>query len=76
MELLQEFYAENKYEPKWEAFIEQHDLGLPLSFVAVYGLADPTKAGELAVLETWNALCNRLGIDHTQEYATLEEMME
>jgi hypothetical protein len=75
MELLRDLYVDYQYDPVWQDFFEQHDLGIPLSVVAVYGMAEPTKSGELEVLLTWNNLCKLLDVDPSGEYATVEEMI-
>jgi hypothetical protein len=75
MDLLRDFYVDYKYDPDWQEFIAINDLGLPLSYLYSFGLVEPTKAGELEVIETWNSLCKELDLDPYAEYESIEDMI-
>jgi hypothetical protein len=52
------------------------DLGFPAAVLVVNGGATLTDVGVAFVEETWEALCDELGIDHHGEYDSIASIME
>lgn len=75
VEILRDFHIDYQYDPRWEGFINLHDLGIPLAVLVVHGMAEPTKVGEEQILETWNALCMELGVDPDGDYTSVDDVM-
>jgi hypothetical protein len=57
-------------------FIIYNDLGLPLAQVIIYNLGSLNSDGQKVVEETWNQLCDLLGVDSEDEYIDLDDMIE
>jgi len=63
--ILADLYANYKDDPNLRDFIEYNDLGLPLAFLAVDGLAEITTDGAKYIEETWLLFMASLGIEDT-----------
>lgn len=74
-EILHDFYIANAVDEDWQDFISLHDLGLPAAVLVVNGGATLTDIGIAFVDETWQALCNELGVDHYGNYESLESLI-
>ena len=61
--ILSDLYANYKDDPHLKDFVEYNDLGLPLAFLAVEGLAEITETGSEYIEETWLLLIASLEIE-------------
>jgi hypothetical protein len=74
-EVLRDFHMDYEHDPRWEGFIQQHDLGIPLAVLMVHGMAEPTESGKRQLLDTWYALCGELGADPEGDYNTIDDLI-
>lgn len=74
--ILADLWLNYKDNEDLQDFIEYNDLGLPLAYVIHTGLATVNDEGIIYVDETFNLLCNGLGVDLDGEYESLNELME
>lgn len=74
-EILNDFYISNASDEYWHDLITMQDLGFPAAVLAVNGGATLTDIGIGFVEETWQALCNELGVDHYGNYDSLESLL-
>lgn len=74
-QILRDFYFTNSSDEYWSDFISMHDLGFPAAVLVVNGGATLTDVGISFVEETWQALCDELGLDYHGEYNDLSEML-
>jgi hypothetical protein len=63
--ILADLYANYRNDPNLRDFIDYNDLGLPLTFLAVEGLAEITSEGAEYIEETWLLFMASLGIEDT-----------
>lgn len=63
--ILADLYANYKEDPHLKDFVEYNDLGLPLAFLAVEGLAEITQQGSEYIEETWLLFITALDIEDT-----------
>lgn len=63
--ILADLYANYKEDPHLKDFVEYNDLGLPLAFLAVEGLAEITQQGSEYIEETWLLFISALDIEDT-----------
>lgn len=63
--ILADLYANYKEDPHLKDFVEYNDLGLPLAFLAVEGLAEITQEGSEYIEETWLLFISALDIEDT-----------
>jgi hypothetical protein len=59
-----------------EEFINYNDLGIPLAQGVSYGLTNLTSEGQVVVEETWEALCFLLEVDSTEDYESLQDLLD
>lgn len=63
--ILSDLYTNYKDDPHLKDFVEYNDLGLPLAFLAVEGLAEITQQGSEYIEETWLLFISALDIEDT-----------
>ena len=63
--ILADLYSNYKNDSHLKDFVEYNDLGLPLAFLAVEGLAEITQEGSEYIEETWLLLIASLDIEDT-----------
>ena len=63
--ILSELYTNYRHDSHLKDFIEYNDLGLPLAFLAVEGLAEITDQGSEYIEETWLLFISSLDIEDT-----------
>jgi hypothetical protein len=72
--ILSNFYLNYKDDKSVGDFIEFNDIGLPLAFLAVEGLCDPSEIGLIYIQETFNILLATLGVEDN-DYDSLESLL-
>ena len=75
-EILHDFYISNAADEYWHDLITMQDLGFPAAVLVVNGGATLTDIGKSFVEETWQALCNELGVDHHGNYEDFISLVE
>jgi hypothetical protein len=73
--ILAELYVGYKNDNNMKDFIEYNDLGLPLAFLAVEGLAEITEVGFDYIEETWILFLAALEIED-KGFEQLEDMFK
>ena len=69
------YYKEPTDDNKeWQAFFSSQDLGLPLAYSKFFEYIEINKSGEKFIEQTWDSLCNGLGIDKDAEYSDLDDI--
>lgn len=72
---LSELWLESREDEEFKDFIEFNDIGLPLAYAFMYGLAELTKGGIAMVDEAWDSLLQVLGLDDIG-FESLDEVIE
>jgi hypothetical protein len=82
VDFLGDFWSEWKDEEanheSWKEFFKIYDVGLPLAWLISYKYASFNKMGngKEIIEETWQALCEALGISPDDKYPTLVSMLK
>ena len=74
--ILADLWLNYKDNEELEDFVEYNDLGLPLAYLIHTDLVTVNESGISYVDETFNLLCQGLGVDLDQEYESLNELMD
>lgn len=74
IEILASFYLNYKNDSSVSDFIEFNDLGLPLAFLTVEGLCQPTDVALAYIQETFIMLLAVLGVED-RDYDSLESLL-
>lgn len=78
-EILGDVYLESGWNEELAEFRKYNDIGLPLAymiqnkFIEVDGITD---AGKDVVTETWDLLCEAVGVNSEDEFQGTDDMME
>ena len=72
-EILNQLWANYRFDKEFEDFIEYNDLGLPLAAMIAEEIVDSTPRAEIYVNETFDLLLAALDIEE-QDYNSLDEM--
>ena len=59
-----------------EDFIEYNDLGLPLAYAFANDIAKETELAERYINESYELLAESLGVSGTEEFESLDAMLE
>lgn len=73
--ILSDLWLNYKDNEELQDFVEYNDLGLPLAYLIHTELVTVNESGISYVDETFNLLCQGLGIDLDGEYESLNELM-
>jgi hypothetical protein len=74
--ILSDLWTQYKTDKDMADFFEYNDLGLPLSFAIEQKIVDSTPIAQVYIEETFELLCESLGLDSDDEYESIEEMLE
>lgn len=67
------YYRDNE---EFTDFVEYNDIGLPIAYAVSAGLVKAEPQGELYVNETWDLFVGALGLDHSSEWESLDDMLD
>ena len=73
--ILSELWFDHKDNELLQEFVGYNDLGLPLAYNVHHGLSTITDEGMVYVNQTYDLLCNGLGLDPEYDYQSLDELM-
>lgn len=76
VEILNDFYMDYAGSEEYDEFILLNDLGFPAAVLTMMGAVTLTDIGKNHIEETWQALCEMLGVDHMGDYENLYSLME
>jgi hypothetical protein len=75
-EILAEVHLEATWNIDLNDFREYNDLGLPLAYSFNKGLIELKEGADSYIEETWNNLCEMLGVDKEEEFEDSEDILE
>lgn len=76
-EILKDYYLDNRFENSdYGDIIVVYDLGFPAAMLYLDNAATLTDKGINYVSETWQGMCDHLGIDPLGDYDNYLSMME
>jgi hypothetical protein len=80
-DILADFYLRSKHDKKYANFYDSHDVGLPLGFLLSEKIVEISFEredinGEEIIGETFDQLCEELGLDPEGEFESLVEMIK
>ena len=75
-DILSELWSDYKKDKEFADFFEYNDLGLPLAFAISNKIVEVAPVAESYILETFELLCEALGLDPDEEFESLDEMLE
>lgn len=73
--ILSDLWLNYKDEAELRDFVEYNDLGLPLAYLIHTDLVTVNESGISYIDETFNLLCEGVGVDLDGEYESLNELM-
>ena len=73
--ILSDLWLNYKDEAELADFVEYNDLGLPLAYLIHTDLVTVNENGISYIDETFNLLCEGVGVDLDGEYESLNELM-
>ena len=73
--ILSDLWLNYKDNDELEDFVEYNDLGLPLAYLIHTNLVTINESGIPYIDETFNLLCEGVGVDLDGEYESLNELM-
>jgi hypothetical protein len=73
--ILSDLWLNYKDEAELRDFVEYNDLGLPLAYLIHTNLVTINESGIPYIDETFNLLCEGVGVDLDGEYESLNELM-
>ena len=74
--ILSDLWLNYKDEAELRDFVEYNDLGLPLAYLIHTDLVSVKESAVSYIDETFNLLCEGVGVDLDGEYESLNELME
>ena len=74
--ILSELWTNYKDDKDMQNFFEYNDIGLPLSFMIEQNIVDVKEVGVRYINETFELLCDALGLDSEEEYESIHEMFD
>lgn len=74
--ILSDLWTQYKTDKEFADFFEYNDLGLPLAFMIEQKIVESTPVAQVYIEETFELLCESLGLDSDDEYESIEEMLE
>jgi hypothetical protein len=73
--ILSDLWLNYKDEAELADFVEYNDLGLPLAYLIHTDLVTVNESGISYIDETFDLLCEGVGVDLDGEYESLNELM-
>jgi hypothetical protein len=74
--ILSDLWTQYKTDKDMADFFEYNDLGLPLAFMIEQKIVESTPVAQVYIEETFELLCESLGLDSDEEYESIDEMFE
>jgi len=74
--ILADLWLNFRNDPDIKDFIDYNDIGLQLAYCVHTGLSIITDDGIPYVEETFELLCEALGLDEDEEYSSLNDMLQ
>ncbi len=74
--ILSDLWTNYKNDRHMADFFEYNDLGLPLAFMIEQKIVESTPIAQVYIEETFELLCESLGLDSDDEFESIEEMFE
>jgi hypothetical protein len=74
--ILSDLWTNYKDDKEMADFFAYNDLGLPLAFMIEQKIVESTPVAQVYVEETFELLCESLGLDTDDEFESIEEMFE
>ena len=74
--ILSDLWTNYKDDKEMADFFAYNDLGLPLAFMIEQKIVESTPVAQVYVEETFELLCESLGLDTDDEFESIEEMLE
>jgi hypothetical protein len=74
--ILSDLWTQYKDDKEMADFFEYNDLGLPLAFMIEQKIVESTPVAQVYIEETFELLCESLGLDSDEEYESIDEMFE
>jgi hypothetical protein len=74
--ILSDLWTNYKDDKEMADFFAYNDLGLPLAFMIEQKIVESTPVAQVYVEETFELLCESLGLDSDDEFESIEEMLE
>lgn len=74
--ILSDLWTNYKDDKEMVDFFAYNDLGLPLAFMIEQKIVESTPVAQVYVEETFELLCDSLGLDSDDEFESIEEMLE
>ena len=74
--ILSDLWTGYKEEDDFADFVAYNDLGLPLAFMIEQKIVESTPIAQVYIEETFELLCESLGLDSDDEFESIEEMLE
>ena len=75
-EMLAELWTDYKGDKQFKDFCEYNDIGLPLAFAISNNIVESTPIARTYINETFDLLCEALGLETDDEFESLDEMFE
>ena len=75
-EILGDLWLGYRQDEEFRDFIEYNDLGLPLAYAFANEIAKETEIAERYINESYELLAESLGVSDTDEFDSLEAMLE
>lgn len=76
IDIMGEFYHDNRTNEAWQPFFTAYDVGIPLAYLGWVGLATPTDDAVQYIDEAWQAFCEVFGVDHYNDFESLSDFTE
>jgi hypothetical protein len=74
--ILSDLWTNYKDDKEMADFFAYNDLGLPLAFMIEQKIVESTPVAQVYIEETFELLCESLGLDTDDEFESIEEMLE
>ena len=74
--ILSDLWTNYKDDKEMADFFAYNDLGLPLAFMIEQKIVESTPIAQVYIEETFELLCESLGLDSDDEFESIEEMLE
>lgn len=74
-EILAELWLNHKTDANFIDFVEYNDLGLPIAYAIANNVVEPKPMAETFVNETFDQLCEELGLVNDINWVNLDQML-
>jgi len=72
--ILAELWMNYRDDSELKDFVEYNDLGLPMAYLILNEIVEPTENSEIYIDETYNLLLVAVGVEDL-EYSSLDELL-